>query len=172
MKQNPDWPHLLLDGGGRVFDTVRNDWRKLAKLPNGYMAIQEGRKTLLVHRLTYRAFNPSEDISGKAVRHMNHIRDDNRIENLRSGSSSDNMQDCLSAGRHRHANHDDKSHCPSGHAYVEANLVPAAKLKGKRACRSCAYGRSTVSNKKVQGYDISHLREQISDDRYCELLGV
>ena len=170
--QHPDWDHLQLDGKGRVFDTRRGAWRKLATLPNGYMCIQEGRRTLLVHRLTYQAYNPGENIEGKVIRHMNHVRDDNRIENLRSGSSSDNMQDCISAGRHKHANHNQKSHCPEGHAYVLGNLVKGALKAGKRSCRSCQYARSTVSNKKIQGHDISHLRESIADARYCELLGV
>lgn len=172
MRKHPEWDHLMLDGSGGVFDTRRGAWRKLSTLPNGYTCIQEGRTTLMVHRLTYRAFNPDENIENKVIRHMNHVRNDNRISNLRSGSSSDNMQDCLNAGRHKHANHDRKTHCPEGHAYVLPNLVPAAARAGKRACRSCAYARSTVSNKKIQGMDISHLRESIADGRYYDLLGV
>lgn len=52
------------------------------------------------------------------------------------GSHQDNMQDCVRRGRHTQAN---KTHCPAGHPYDEANTI--VNPNGERSCRECLHVR-------------------------------
>jgi hypothetical protein len=53
-------------------------------------------------------------------------------DHLRIGTAKDNMQDKIKSGNNHELN---KTHCPSGHPYNDANTL---RYRGQRACRACA----------------------------------
>lgn len=68
------------------------------KMKNNYLVIQikkPSRKTCYSHRIVYETFK-GEIPEGKEIDHINTIRDDNRLENLRIVNRKENMSNPLS----------------------------------------------------------------------------
>ena len=88
-----------------------------------------------VHQLVLEAFVGTMP-DGAVTRHLNGIPTDNRVENLAWGTHLENMRDTLRHGTHYHAN---KTHCPHGHPYDEANTFVRRRADGgiNRMCRTC-----------------------------------
>lgn len=93
---------------------------------------------LQVHRLVLQAFvGPCPP--GMECRHLNGDEQDNRVENLRWGTPSENARDRVRHGTH---NRTSRTHCPRGHALEPRNLV--ARRPGHRTCLACARARAYV----------------------------
>ena len=83
---------------GRVRSLARNGTSKngrILKQQNycGYLSVilnNKGHKIMRVHRLVLLSFLPIEE--EKQVDHINHIKTDNRLENLRWATGSENMR--------------------------------------------------------------------------------
>lgn len=60
-----------------------------------------------VHRLILETFNPVENMESLTVNHINHIKDDNRLENLEWMTNSDNVKEAYQAGLHKGTRHYD-----------------------------------------------------------------
>lgn len=84
------------------------------------------------HRLVAVAFHGEPPAGCEQVRHVNGDNQDNSAGNLAWGTGRENNLDTVAHGKHRHAN---KTHCPRGHEYTEANTGRSAK--GSRVCRRC-----------------------------------
>ena len=71
---------------------------KQSKLPKGYTTVgvptNGGHKSVLVHRVVWEAFN-GDIPKGMQIDHINTIRDDNRLENLRVCSQQENSNNPL-----------------------------------------------------------------------------
>lgn len=67
----------------------------------------------------------------------------NRPENLRWGTRSDNLHDAVRNGKHPGSL---RTHCPRGHEFITENLTPSALKRGKRKCLSCDRGRAWLQN--------------------------
>ena len=67
---------------------------------HGYKRIQIYGKCIQVHRIVYKAFNPDWDMDDtkQYVDHRNRIKNDNRICNLRVGTSQQNQQNTNTKG--------------------------------------------------------------------------
>ena len=85
----------------------RIKYLKNAKHPTGYERIdlyRDGKyKKLFVHRLVYEAF-VGEIPEGYEIDHINTIRDDNRLSNLRCVTRKENHANPITAARNREAN--------------------------------------------------------------------
>lgn len=70
----------------------------------GYLKVglsKDGKRTTKgVHRLLMETFNPIDNMEDMTVNHINHIKDDNRLENLEWLSKADNVKEAYQAGLH------------------------------------------------------------------------
>lgn len=104
-----------LNSSGLLMVSLRRDGRRHSKM---------------VHRLVAEAF-----VSGRAdgleVCHNDGNALNNRADNLRWDTHSANELDKIKHGTHNMKN---KTHCPRGHEYDEANTKI---YRGRRFCRQC-----------------------------------
>jgi hypothetical protein len=79
---------------GKVERYIKDKWKvfNLKPTKDGYIRFQVKLKSILLHRLIYKAFNPEWDIENtkNKIDHINGSKTDNRIENLRSVSQQKN----------------------------------------------------------------------------------
>ena len=121
---------------------VRGRVRTLTAGPSGHQKVNLHRGGVghseKVHRLVALAFlgAPSE---GQEVRHLDGDPSNNKVDNLRWGTRSENIRDSVRHGTHVWAN---KTHCPQGHAYDEGNTY--IRSNGARMCRECLRQRNTA----------------------------
>lgn len=94
------------------------------------LCVKQRNTTRLVHRLVAEAFQPNP-LGHRVVRHLNGDPSDNRAENLRWGTYSDNAQDIIRHGRNHLLN---RSSCAKGHPYTPENTRRDA---GARRCMTC-----------------------------------
>lgn len=143
-------------GGKTLRGTVTN---------GGYVAValslNRKVKVRSVHRMVAEAFiGPIPD--GMYVLHYNDVGTDNRLENLRIGTVSENGHDAVRNGRNPHAS---KTHCIRGHALSGPNLLPGPN--GGRRCRSCGRAYSYV----YKHSEFEPMFQQIADEKYARLMG-
>lgn len=111
------------------------------KHSRGYLVVNlagpEGIRQHLAHRLVLDAFvGPQPE---KHALHWNDVPDDNRLDNLRWGTPSDNGRDSVRNGSNYFAR---KTHCPRGHELAGENLVASKLRLGYRECRACRNARA------------------------------
>lgn len=86
---------------GKIINKKNGKQLKASKDKNGYMAINLGRKCRThLHRLLAEAFIPNPDNKSE-VDHINTIRDDNRLENLRWVTKKEQMNNPLTIEHQR-----------------------------------------------------------------------
>lgn len=93
----------LVTNDGRVFSKYLNDFMKPYHSKGGYKRIKvnfgERNKKFMVHRLVALAFIPNDDPEHKTqVDHINCDRTDNRVENLRWVTPSENSRHSVEVG--------------------------------------------------------------------------
>lgn len=110
----------------------------ISELGHGHVALtRDGkRKQIGVHRLVALAFIGPQPSPRHLVCHNNGDPRDNRVENLRWGTQSDNINDSVVHGTHRNTR---KTHCIRGHELSGANLY--RRSGGRRECRTCIRDR-------------------------------
>ena len=86
-----------------------------------------------VHRIVLETF-VGEAPAGMQACHWNDDPEDNRLENLRWGTPSDNMLDKVRNGKHQESR---KTHCKWGHEFTAENTIPQSNGKD-RQCKTCA----------------------------------
>lgn len=91
-----NWNDIFEYSDGQLFWNENGKSRKMgvavgAIRDNGYIQVGYNRKLYLAHRIVWEKHNgPIPE--GMMVDHINHIRDDNRIENLRLVNCKDNTR--------------------------------------------------------------------------------
>ena len=89
LKAIPNLDGYYASSDGRIWSTKRNLWLKPRVGKKGYLYVQAGGKSMKVHRLVALAFIPNPD-NLETVDHVNNIKTDNRPENLRWMTRSEN----------------------------------------------------------------------------------
>lgn len=127
--------------GGKMMSPNFTNKKRGDKHLKVLLTVNRKSRGVYVHRLVMAAFvGPCPD--EMEICHNNGDPTDNRLENLRYDTRSENMIDIVRSGEHHHAK---KTHCPQGHAYIDANLVPSGLKHGYRACLSCNRARRKIS---------------------------
>lgn len=123
------------------------------------------RQKKLVHRLVLMTFAglPKE---GEEGRHLNDVKTDNRLENLRWGSRSENNMDRQKNGIDFYRN---LTHCPLGHPLEGENLMPSQINRDCKA-RSCLACNRARSNLKANPDYAPYLKE-VGDIHLENILG-
>lgn len=132
---------------GRVRRVDTGNTLALSPRPSGYLSVNlslKGKATRKsVHRLVARAFH-GEPEEGQVVCHNDGDKTNNRAENLRFDTVSENCLDIVRHGRSPQLNREE---CPRGHPLEEGNLrlrVNPKSGRRKRECRACARATSYV----------------------------
>lgn len=129
---------------GRVRNVRTGAVRKPQPVKRGHLHVDLWRdgvgRSFYVHRLVLQAFvGPCPP--GMEALHRNGNPTDNRVENLRWGTRSQNLHDSVRHGTHQQAS---KTRCLAGHALQPPNLVPSSARKGRRDCLACSRARARV----------------------------
>lgn len=136
----PGFPGYKVSDLGRVWGKS-GVILKQQTLPTGYKFVTlygDVKRQTTVHRLVLESFvGPCPD--GMEGCHNDGSKDNNRLDNLRWDTLSNNQLDRLKHGTHNHAN---KTHCPQGHAFVEGNV--RFNRKGARYCGTCKRQRGAA----------------------------
>ena len=82
---------------GEVYRLYKKGWVRTGSKDNGgYVIFMINKKNFLKHRIVYKAFNHEWDIYDSSqdnqIDHINRVRDDNRIINLRVATNKQNQQ--------------------------------------------------------------------------------
>lgn len=126
---------------GRVYRYRGQILRPAINPVSGYPHVAPKGISRNIHRLVLEAFvGPCPP--GMLCRHLNGNPADNRLENLRWGTPSENSYD---KGRHGTDHNAAKDVCIRGHRLAEPNLAPALRTTtGWRSCLACDRAQSTV----------------------------
>ena len=117
--------------------------KPIVKKRGGYIAVglrKSGsvRKLKSVHRMVAEAFLGGTDMP--LVRHMDGNPKNNRVDNLRWGTESENAFDRVRHGTQHIGNQNSiKTHCKNGHEFTPENTYRKLHANGKRyrQCRTC-----------------------------------
>lgn len=128
---------------------IRGRVLKERRLPNGRprisLAYNAKNVDAYVYRLVLEAFvGPCPD--GMEALHWDDDFDNNRIENLRWGTRTDNMRDMSRNGNGNAG----ITHCPSGHPYNVENTYVYPGERQHRGCRECGRRHSEAKRRKLQ----------------------
>ena len=74
----------------KIYNIKKNTYRKNSLNKCGYYQINLNKKTYSIHKLVYQIYNPNEDLKGYDIGHIDRDKLNNKIENLRKATRSDN----------------------------------------------------------------------------------
>lgn len=124
--------------------------------PLGYRNVslsmpRQRQRTPLVHHLVMAAFvGPMPD--GLEVLHGDDDPGNNRLANLRYGTRSENIRECVARGRHANAS---KAKCVNGHEFTPENTC--YRRTGGRYCRRCNSIKA-IRNRKRSPQDLQYIK--------------
>lgn len=114
--------------GGILSPVSTDDGRVTVTLPG------TPRRKHKISRLVLTAFVRPPLPGEEACHHPDHDPTNNRLDNLRWDTSSENALDTVRQGRHHGVN---KTHCPKGHEYTPDNIYWSGN---RRTCKACTLG--------------------------------
>jgi len=114
MKTIPNFPNYSITKDGQVWSNCYKRWLKPSKNIQGYLyvglTINKKQHQCRVHRLVLETY-VSPCPQGMQCRHLNGNKQDNRLENLKWGTGSENAQDAVRHGTHNWLKHN-RTHSP------------------------------------------------------------
>lgn len=134
---------------GQLRSLRRNRIMKGSPNEQGYLLVSLSRdggfKTHAIHRVVAEAFLGSRP-EGLETRHLDGNNTHNAVSNLAYGTKSENQRDRRTHGTDPHLN---RTECPRGHPYDEANTY--FDKNGGRTCKACR--RAAVARWRTQRKD-------------------
>lgn len=150
---------------GRVRSLKRNLVMTPGTNARGYKRVDLCRsgsvKHRSIHSLVLEAFVGPRPV-GKFGLHGDDNPSNNRLDNLRWGTPSENNQDALLRGRHKQVA---KTHCPKKHRLVHPNL----SSEKHRKCRACKAARDLIAYRVKVGAPVPDM-QTLSDAKYREIM--
>lgn len=126
-----------------------------------YLYLSLGSRTKkAVHLLVAEAFLGPRPEPTHQARHLNGVADDNRAENLRWGTASENQLD----RREHHTAHNHntfKAVCKNGHAFTADNTY--WRTTGERSCRKCARESAKRYQRRLADVRMRPVRGSVGD---------
>ena len=134
----PGWPHYVIGQDGLVRSLRFAPPKVIAhRKRGGYLSVtlhlNGVKRDKVVHRIMAEVWMPPSG-PGEEVRHYDGDNFNNRLENLRWGTRSQNMEDAVRHGRNPSAR---KTHCIRNHEFTEDNTIWHGPDKRWRRCRTC-----------------------------------
>ena len=133
-KPVPGLENYLVSDQGRVAKVMKPGHGEKQRYPLVSLREAGKRANYYVHELVLRAFVGERPEDG-VVRHLNDVPTDNRLENLRWGTRSENQIDWRKKAVQ-------KTHCDWGHPFVDENIVAESMRHGFRRCLACNRARA------------------------------
>lgn len=118
-----------------------------------------------VHALVLEAFVGPRP-TGMQCCHRDGDPANNRVENLRWGTISENQLDRVRHGTHQETA---KTHCPRRHRLAAPNLDNYGLARGKRYCLACRRTHALIFNRRAAGIPTPDF-QVLSDAYYAEIL--
>lgn len=151
---------VVFNRGLGIYDKKKGIILKVSGNHNTYhfvrLATSDKKKNFAVHRLVLSTFGTEPPFENAVCRHMNNIPSDNRLTNLKWGTRSDNMQDCIKSGRFYH-----NTTGNFGAANSKSILVKQFSLDGELI--KIHYGITEAA--RNTGFHYAHIRRAILDKR-------
>lgn len=89
-----------------------------------------------------------------------------RLDNLRWDTQSNNLRDAVRHGTNRRAR---RTHCPRDHVLAEPNLVPSEATRGHRKCLACDRASAAVRSARRAGRTMDF--HAVAAARYAQIVG-
>jgi len=161
---------LVRGGRGTCLRLIRGHvLKQTVEVSGGRRTVSLGRdgkwRTLRVHCLVLTAFRGARP-RGMVGCHNNGNVSDNRLENLRWDTPSENMHDEVRHGTHVMAA---RTHCPRRHQLTAPNLVPSGLVHGHRSCLACSRTHANEKRAKRRGEVFDF--QAAADAHYKRIMG-
>lgn len=155
---------VIIQNNGRRLNLRGKILRPAHTADSRYPHVALSGRTWNIHGLVLEAFvGPCPP--GMGCLHDNDIQTDNRLDNLRWGTQSENVQDCIRNGNNYYRN---KERCPRSHALVAPNLVPSRLPL--RNCLACSRTHSWANGRRHNGEAITAEQFQDYADRWYQTI--
>ena len=129
-----------------------------AVTPRGYGHLRHGGLDWRAHRAAYSAFTGVIP-RGSFVLHRCDVRACINPAHLFLGSARDNTADMIVKGRCRSGiRQKERTHCPSGHAYIGENLFRSGNRRRCRACERLSCRRRRAMARVAEGSEVKGWR--------------
>jgi hypothetical protein len=130
--------------------------------PNGYGRVQDGKKALNVHRVSYCLHHGINLYDMKdLVLHSTDCPNKNCFnpKHLYAGDMKQNTTDAVTVGHHANAN---KTHCPRGHEYTAENTIV---YENGRYCKTCRvlHQKGLTEKRSSKASGLTDIERQVLD---------
>ena len=156
-KPVPGHENYLVSDQGRVAKVMKPGYASKLRYPLVTLGEVGKRVNYYVHELVLRAF-VGERPEGAVVRHLNDVPTDNRLENLKWGTRSENQIDWRKKAAR-------KTHCDWGHPFVADNIVAESMRNGIRRCLACNRARAKARRLGIE------VTQEMRDFEYERIVG-
>lgn len=147
LKEIPTFPNYSITPCGDIFNSKTNRWLKPTMKGGGYfhvgLLVRGKYKYKTVHRLIMETYKPIEDMESFKVDHINGVKTDNRLDNLRWCTQPENVRFTLEQGTNSGYNRRRNVICNETREIYESCAEAGRKCRTSQgSIYNCCSGRS------------------------------